>query len=313
MRGLSTLVALTLAALAGCQSGPRVVATIEVPGTLGEIAVGEGAVWALRGASRGDEIALLRIDPVVNRVVATIPIGITRRPFGLAAGQGGVWVVEAGGSHVFRFDPVSNRMVAKIRVGPDPVYVAAGEEGVWVVTDGGLVRIDPVTNSASDTVPIPRTTPHVAVGGGSVWISKKLSGTVVRIASTPPHVAVEIAVGEHPEDVVVRDGGAWVLERRGDPTRPQPSFITRIDLSTNRVVGQPVSVGAWAHLAFGGGWLWVGVYEDKRGKVSQIDPRTLRVVGRPIEITPHVSRVAFGFDSLWVVTGAPGVIRLVKP
>ena len=46
-----------------------------------------------------------RIDPTVDRVVQTIPVG--NGPTGVAVGDGSVWVANASDGTVSRIDPVS--------------------------------------------------------------------------------------------------------------------------------------------------------------------------------------------------------------
>jgi DNA-binding beta-propeller fold protein YncE len=83
----------------------RVVA--QVPGTFtaADLAVGPEGVWVY-DQHQG---AVLRIDPVTNRVVRTIPV--ISRPLVelyarvLAVGNGAVWVVDKGAGTVVRVDP----------------------------------------------------------------------------------------------------------------------------------------------------------------------------------------------------------------
>jgi virginiamycin B lyase len=77
----------------------KVLATIEVgvPGTGGDIAAGEGAIWV-----SARTIPVSRIDPATNRVTAQF-VG----PGGdaLRAGNGYVWLSNGRGSNVWRFMP----------------------------------------------------------------------------------------------------------------------------------------------------------------------------------------------------------------
>jgi virginiamycin B lyase len=77
----------------------KVVATIEagIPGDGGEIAVGEGSVWATVL-----EFPLTRIDPITNRVVQQF--------FGVGGdsvrvGHGSVWLTDLRGGKLLRLDP----------------------------------------------------------------------------------------------------------------------------------------------------------------------------------------------------------------
>ena len=65
-----------------------------------------------------------------NAVIATIPVG--HEPFGIAAGDGAVWVANRTDFTVSRIDPRTNRVVATIRIGNRPQGIAAGQGAVWV-------------------------------------------------------------------------------------------------------------------------------------------------------------------------------------
>jgi virginiamycin B lyase len=77
----------------------RVVATIAtgVPGTGGDIAVGEGSVWVTM-----DEVPLMRIDVATNKVVQQWlgPGGDSLR-----VGLGSVWLTNHKEQNVWRFSP----------------------------------------------------------------------------------------------------------------------------------------------------------------------------------------------------------------
>ena len=75
-----------------------------------------------------------RIDPVKNRVVATIKVG--REPLSVAVGGGAVWVANTIDRTVTRIDPVTNLPTKTIRLGSSPEAITAGDGSVWVATDG---------------------------------------------------------------------------------------------------------------------------------------------------------------------------------
>ena len=106
------------------------------------IAVGEGAVWAL---NTEDDI-VSRIDPETKRVVKTFESA--GRPSDLAVGAGAVWVGNGGGRYrnftasISRIDPDSAAITGTQKL-PDPTEGATGS------TNPGL--------------------PRIAVGAGAVW------------------------------------------------------------------------------------------------------------------------------------------------
>ena len=112
----------------------------------GYVTTGAGAVWQ----TDYEHDALLRIDPVTGKVVASIPVGL--QPLGVAVTAGAVWVADEHSGAVTRVDPATNRVVATIPIGPPgpagPQIMTAGPGGVWVDVPnmGEVVRIDAATN-----------------------------------------------------------------------------------------------------------------------------------------------------------------------
>ncbi len=84
-------------------------------------------------AQLGDRV--VRIDPRTRKIVATIVVG--RAPWGVAVGEGAVWVANTIDGTVSRVDPSTNRVVATIRVGADPKEIAVGEGSVWLAGVAG--------------------------------------------------------------------------------------------------------------------------------------------------------------------------------
>ena len=100
---------------------------------------------------------------------------------GIAAGMGGIWVVNYDGT-VTRIAPATRRVVATINVGNGPLSVATGLGAVWVTNrdDGTVSRIDPRSNRVVATIRVdkprgltgPRVAPFgIAVAYGRVWVT----------------------------------------------------------------------------------------------------------------------------------------------
>jgi YVTN family beta-propeller protein len=125
------------------QASGKVLADIPVPSAPHRVAYGAGAAWV--GLWHDNSVS--RIDPTTNRVVGSpIPIGF-HHAGNLVVGAGGVWVtsdyrVDAAAEDVVivRIDPQTNRAVETIAVGGHPIDVAATEGAIWVsVADPGMV------------------------------------------------------------------------------------------------------------------------------------------------------------------------------
>ncbi len=145
------------------------ISTDALKGALKGIAAGEGSVWASSSDLLADDYALLRIDPLDNRVVARTPLRLGAE--GVSAGQGYVWVANSLGNTVSQVDPRTSRLVRRIRVGRDPVAVAAGGGGVWVANykDGTISHIDPRLGHVVATIRVGPNPDQVAADERGVW------------------------------------------------------------------------------------------------------------------------------------------------
>jgi DNA-binding SARP family transcriptional activator/streptogramin lyase len=109
------------------------------------IALGEGAVWALRFV--GGQQTLFRADPATNEIVARIPVGKPNGtgPMGtVTVGGGYVWTGNWDGT-ISKVDPRTNDVVAIYELPDVPQNVTYGEGSVWVDSyDASKVwRFDP--------------------------------------------------------------------------------------------------------------------------------------------------------------------------
>jgi hypothetical protein len=102
---------------------------------------GLNGIWIAQ-ATRDD---LLRVDPGINRVVRSIPIGGIAAA--VAVGDGAVWAATPLDGRLWRINPRTNAVTASIEVGGRPTAIAVTPGAVWVGSaDGTIVRIDPSRN-----------------------------------------------------------------------------------------------------------------------------------------------------------------------
>lgn len=95
-----------------------------VPPNPTDVTLGGGALWisAVDGS-------LLRIDPNLRGIVASIPV--CRNALAVAYGEGAAWVA-CGNATVVRVDPKTDQAGPPIHVGALPRGIAAGDGAVWV-------------------------------------------------------------------------------------------------------------------------------------------------------------------------------------
>jgi len=86
----------------------------------------------------GRHPALWRIDPQTLQVTQAIPLGKSRFSasyFGLATGEGAVWVTDHEGGTLLRIDPGTGTVVSTTRIGGHPSGIAVGAGRVWLSVD----------------------------------------------------------------------------------------------------------------------------------------------------------------------------------
>jgi DNA-binding beta-propeller fold protein YncE len=150
------------------------------------LAVGGGSLWVANHDAR----AVTRIDLASGTVVADIPV--PSEPHRVAYGAGAAWVGNWHDNSVSRIDPATNRVVgAPIPIGSHHAgNLVVGAGGVWVTSDYRVnaagedvvvVRIDPTSNRAVETIAVGGHPIDVAAAGSAIWVSVADPGTVLRI------------------------------------------------------------------------------------------------------------------------------------
>jgi YVTN family beta-propeller protein len=203
------------------------------------------------------------------------------------------------GATVPAFD--RGRFAAVIPV-PGAATMAASGRGLWVHAAGGVVRIDPATNTVvGEPLKVPANAEAIAVGQGALWVTSVAPGDLgtprpdrlTRIDLATGRSVATIEVPRTPLDVALTPGAVWVTDAGG-----AGDGVTRVDPRTNRVVGRPVATGSSPQsLAVGGGSLWVANHDGQT--ITRIDQATGKVVADiPVASEPH--RVAYGAGAVWV-------------
>jgi hypothetical protein len=263
--------------------------TIALPGGLSamRLAIGERAVWALGSKDHGVPSSLLRIDPVTDQVVATIPL--EGEPWYLVSGGGTVWIGSPRSSVLQRVDAATNDVMAPIQLPGNGVKaIAANDEAVWVeVTDRSnqgqqdrvsLVRIDAQTSTVVATIPLQGLTGYddeVAIGGAAVWVagvnltspSEERGADLVRIDPSTNEIAAVIPVSAF--SVRAGANAIWVTSPAdgvNDSLRKPESWVAyQIDSSTN-AISTPVALpeGLSGVLAITDSGVWFAGYDGQR-------------------------------------------------
>jgi DNA-binding SARP family transcriptional activator/ABC-type branched-subunit amino acid transport system substrate-binding protein len=263
---------------------------------------------------QGDAVAAL--DARTGDVVARVAVG--RSPTTVAAGAGGVWVLNADDKTITRIDG-DGRSQRTLGIGAAPTDVAVGLGSVWIGNGGpvgraqfagqtatALTQLDPATGGELATVPLPRprgvvsnvAEQHVAFADGAVWaINPDFS--VSRIDPSTRRV-VAVVRGVLAVAIAAADDDVWVL---GDDRK-----VARIDTETNRVARRiRVRATQLDSIALGGGSVWAT--DPASGVLWKID----RGAQRAIDVGAGAGGVAFGAGAAWVSNGIDGTVKRVDP
>ena len=170
----------------------------------GNVAFGEGSVWAVFGNS-----VLGEINPRSNALTATGIAGSS--PSAIADGDGYVWVANSGDNTVFQMLPETATMVGKINVGRQPSGVVVADAIVWITDrgDNSVTRYD-ARSGSSTNIAVGAAPIGIAVGENAVWVANSDDGTVSKIDPVSREVVKTIAVGGRPVGVLVSAGRVWV-------------------------------------------------------------------------------------------------------
>jgi YVTN family beta-propeller protein len=263
------------------------VRTIPVGGPPIDVAAGSNAVWLLissKTAVGGGPARVARIDPKLNDLLQTIPLGTGSFGFGANGGGGSlaatvdtVWVVNPDPRlTVSKIDAATSKVNGTFSVGglsfgfnsgtaggvPGASGIAADGVALWAGTDLGAVRINAGSNSVSDTVRLGVVVPTaLAVDRSAVWVVARPgfrccppeevgTGTLTRIDPATNSVTATIPIGGQPIAVAVGEGSVWIAD-------PGTRSVVRVDPKRNRVVAR-IRVGAQPRgIAVGNNLVWI--------------------------------------------------------
>ena len=227
----------------------KVTSTIEVgKQPCSGITAGFGSIWV---PLCGDK-TLVRVDAKTNKVVATIPFGPGNSEGGIAASKNAIWYPTDKGT-LARIDPKTNKVVAEVSLPTGSFSAEVSADGsVWVTSTEKslLVRVDPTTNKVVAEIPVGDKPRFLATGAGAVWTYDQGKGTITRVDIATNKVAATIEAGlpGGGGEIDYADGFVWVTSFEHP--------ITKIDVKTNKVVGQWSGPGGDAIQALNG-WVWL--------------------------------------------------------
>lgn len=320
---------------------PRITATFPV-GTRGQVSgivAGFGSLWVtahgVPGGGGADDYALLRIDPLGNQVVDTIPLlgisGWETGGGGIDAGAGSIWVtggVRTDGQQqglLSRIDPNTLEVQAILLGGDDAASdVGVSDDGVWVTgrRDGRpvLMRFDPSSGEldAREVILRGEVARRVVVTDDSVlvrqWVWHGNQGPCGLLTSVDPGAVTTIA--EEPQAGVCGGIDGWFLYNDQIWSTTDGGF-GRVDPTTGSISG-PIhpyateSTGPRSHPVVDATGVWFGAYPGGNGsapdRLSRFDPASGAIETFELEVGWSAAAVLDG--TIWAL-GWEGVLTRI--
>ncbi len=246
-------------------------------------------------------------------VLLTVPVKLLT---GVAAvGGGSLWIANYAAGSVTRIETATGR-VSTIPIGdprkmtaqacaPGSVHdapmgsfnvrkcdlpsgLAIGFGSLWVTKNDAqtVLRIDLQTMQVMASIGVPTLIFNMAAGPSGVWLTDYEENRVLRIDPATNQVVFDRTFLHGPSGIAVTDNAVWIANTRGQ-------LVTWLDPHTDAVVAE-IPVGARPFpIAVGEGGVWVKNEQDST--VSRLDPRTNQVVAT-IPVDPFYGRD--GVDSL---------------
>ncbi len=181
------------------------------------------------------------------------------------AARGSVWLLWIGGSEILRYDLNSQKLVT-IDDDHSPTDAVLGSHAVWVSEVSTVSRLDTTTNIITGSTDIGAITmlccsTTVAVGEGSVWVSKNEAGNVWRVDPATTTALGSTSAGPNTSQIAAGEGGVWL-------TRPNAGSVVRLDPRGGRAV-KSIKVGPGVTaITVGSGLVWVSTVQPGHAHIG---------------------------------------------
>jgi streptogramin lyase len=225
-----------------------------------------GSIWTPNCGSN----SLVRADAKTAKIIATLAVGASDVPIGIAATTDSVWMLTNDKTTLSRIDPDQNAVAGEIRLPSDCNSLVFAEASLWVTcpVEGRVLRINPVTNLVEKHIEVSAAPRALASGGGSLWVLCEKEGKIDRIDPKSNKVikTIDLLTPGAGGNLAFGEGFLWVTQS-GFP-------LTRIDPESEKekVVQQFWGEGGgFISVSTGAVWLSNGA----QGKVTRFDPKRI--------------------------------------
>jgi virginiamycin B lyase len=256
---------------------------------------GFGSLWTITSCGA----TLVRVDPASNEPT-DIRIHEISSPQTITIGEAAVWISDLQKKAIFKIDPNNYSVLKKMRVPTlsNGASFGVGEGAVWAVTAEGfdrtLTRLNSQSGQIEARISLPSSGSSVIVAYGFVWVAG-FSNELYQIDPSNNTIGSIINIHEIPRDLAAGEGSIWILSH-------EDSAVQRIEVEsgnhlTTIQTGLPSNSG---EIATGGGYAWVSM---QGVPVTQIDPRTNRLLHKFVGGHGIGGFIRYGAGSLWIAGG----------
>lgn len=292
------------------------VAVIVIAADVGVFLAARGS--AAKASSPGGSVAM--IDPAGERVVARTEVGV--EPTLVAAGYGGVWVLNKADGTVTRLDPHTGRRVSTLEPDAAVNTMALGAGGLWFagpprgvsapLEDAKLERINPATGKVDRKFDTTIGATVVAAGAQALWstgyLGSSIRGAARSSALTGAMRRLDISI--YGDLVTAGDTAVYYvgsLSKRIARLSAQTGLVTNsLTLATDASLAAGLVPPDPTGVVAGGDSVWIS---ESDGTVLRIDPR-LSGIKASIQACKNALAVAYGEGAVWVACGNGTVVRI---
>lgn len=261
------------------------------------------------------------IDPRSGHVMTHIDVG--REPTAVAAGFGGVWVLNKGEGTVTHIDARNARIVSTLEPDATANALALGAGGVWFAGHARsqasapreaalLERIDPATGNVDRRFETRTGASAVAVGRGGVWSTGYLGGHIRGSARSDAATGAlrRLDIGIYGDLVTADDDAVYYVASIANRVAKVSTRTALLTGSLNLISDASLAAGhvpgSSTGVVLGGGSVWISKSD---GTVLRL-PRDLSRISADVKVCANALAVAYGESAVWVACGDDTVVRI---
>jgi DNA-binding beta-propeller fold protein YncE len=265
--------------------------------------------------------AVAAIDPRSGHVMRRIPVG--RQPTLIAAGFGGVWVLNKGSGTVTHIDAHKARVVSTLRPDAAANALTLGAGGVWFAGHDRvnastpleaalLERINPATGQVDRHFATSTGATVVAAGRGAVWSTGYLGGHIRGAARSDAATGdlQKLDIEIYGDLLAADDDGVYYVASIANRIAGVSADTGRLIRSLNLITDASLAAGnvpsSPTGVVLGAGSVWISKSD---GTVVRL-PRSLGGITADVKACDNALALAYGESAIWVACGDQSVVRI---